>query len=467
VAALPQAPSGAVPERPEYLPEVPTRPTPTPGASGVIGTPSELAKLTLKNPKEKLPPAPPSTEDLPPIRVALSHPGTPPSVPGAAGSAIDNLPQPIPARAHLLVAMLPDPVAPATRPEAASATSPATTSGSNGSPAALPALIVPRQPVAEKAVTEPPLASVPPGAIVLQKPDAPPGPVPPILDPSSVVINRQNVLAPDSPRPLPLNARPLETAEPPGRIVPFALPKGLQPVSTGQPGAAAGSMRNLYNLAQESYNSIDSYIVRFRRRELVGARMGPEEIMLLKFRKQPWSVYFKWLGNEGKGREVVYVKGRYGNLIHTKTAAGDVPFMPGGKRMSVAPDSMLVRSKSRHPITEAGIGTVIAQLGGLVELAEHADPRLGGAKYLGLVRRKEFADPVEAVLHVIPAGMEQGLPRGGRRFYYFDTKMRFPVLIITLDENQQEVEYYCYDRFLFPGRLSDDDFNPDILWRPR
>ena len=28
-----------------------------------------------------------------------------------------------------------------------------------------------------------------------------------------------------------------------------------------------------------------------------------------------------------------------------------------------------------------------------------------------------------------------------------------------------EVEYYCYDTFLFPARLRDDDFDPDRLWR--
>jgi hypothetical protein len=39
-----------------------------------------------------------------------------------------------------------------------------------------------------------------------------------------------------------------------------------------------------------------------------------------------------------------------------------------------------------------------------------------------------------------------------------------PALIITLDENGKEVEYYRYDRYLLNPHLDDDDFNPDKVW---
>ena len=48
-----------------------------------------------------------------------------------------------------------------------------------------------------------------------------------------------------------------------------------------------------------------------------------------------------------------------------------------------------------------------------------------------------------------------------------DPATRFPALVITQDETGREVEYYCFDRFQFPVRLDDDDFNPDKLWPPR
>jgi hypothetical protein len=204
-----------------------------------------------------------------------------------------------------------------------------------------------------------------------------------------------------------------------------------------------------------------------RRREQINGKNNPEEILCVKFRKQPWSIYMKWLGKEATGREVIYVKGQYDDKLHTLLAAGDMPLAPAGKRIALSPDSLLVRSSSRHSIREAGVGMLIESFGKLVEAAEKGDKHLGTLKYLGPVRRPEFPAPCEAVEQEIPTGSETLLPRGGHRLWLFDTATKFPVLIITQDETGREVEYYCYDRFQFPVRLDNDDFNPDKLWNQK
>ena len=118
-------------------------------------------------------------------------------------------------------------------------------------------------------------------------------------------------------------------------------------------------LHRLHKLAAEQYAKMDSYIARLRRREQVGSKQNPEEVLCFKFRKDPWSISLKWLSAEGKGREVVYVKGKYENKLHTLLAAGDMPLTPAGKRISLPVDSMLVKSASRHEITDAGIGALI------------------------------------------------------------------------------------------------------------
>ncbi len=278
-------------------------------------------------------------------------------------------------------------------------------------------------------------------------------------EPEEYPLARRNVVALSPKR---YAKRPKTTK--PKRLVPRPLPvNGLKPVNHVPPGKPAGNLKTLHQLAAEGYSSIDGYIVKFRRREVVGGRKQPEELMLFKFRKKPWSTYFKWLGGAGKGRECVYVKNKHGNKIYTKTAAGDIPFVPAGQVIALSPDSPLVRSKSRHAITEAGIGVLIDKFGTLVGLMEQRDLRRGSLRYLGLVRRPEFKKPVEAVLQIIPPKAEKALPKGGRRFWYFDTRLRFPVLIITQDANQREVEYYCYGPFRF-GFFSDEEFDPKALW---
>src|SRR5439155_7354879 len=74
--------------------------------------------------------------------------------------------------------------------------------------------------------------------------------------------------------------------------------------SDGSPTDNAGQIRRLHRAACERYAAIDSYIARLRRREQVDGKDKPEETLLFKFRKQPFSVYFKWIGPEGTGREV-------------------------------------------------------------------------------------------------------------------------------------------------------------------
>jgi hypothetical protein len=234
-----------------------------------------------------------------------------------------------------------------------------------------------------------------------------------------------------------------------------------------RPDGPAGSIAALYRLAAERYAGMDSYIVRLTRREQVAGKNHPEEIILLKARRVPWSIYLKWVGGEGKGREVVYVHGHFGDKVHLRTTAGDLPLSPaGGGRLSVPLDNPLAQAHSRHPITEAGFGRLIEHFGLLADAVERGDLRVGSVKYLGILKRFEFEQPVEAVLHAIPPGTEPALPRGGQRWWFFDAAQHLPILVVTHDDRNQEVEYYCYDHLLLPAsRLPDDEFNPDVLWK--
>jgi hypothetical protein len=246
---------------------------------------------------------------------------------------------------------------------------------------------------------------------------------------------------------------------------PPATTAGTVAPTPPQADANLDALRSLYRLAAERHATLDGYVARLRRREQVNAKDGPEEELLFKWRKQPWSVYFKWLGNVGQGREVLYVQGQHDNLIHTLLAAGDMPLVPAGKQMALALDNIFVRAASRHPITEAGIGNLIDRFGTALAGMERGDTRCGSMRYLGRVQRPENAAPMDAVEHVLPPGTETALPKGGRRWVFFDPQTHLPVLMITHDETGHEVEYYCYDQVQFPVRLTDADFDPAVLWK--
>lgn len=294
-------------------------------------------------------------------------------------------------------------------------------------------------------------ASAPPTAVLAKAQDIPlvPIPPPPIGQPG------------ETPKPPPVEATPT-SAPKPMNDVPPAPPSAV--IDNPSPSAPAVTARQLYQTARERFQHVDSYIVRLIRREMVKGEMNPEEVILFKFRNEPWGVYLKWLGKEGQGREVVYVKGRYESKIHSLLAAGDIPFMPAGKRMALAPDSFLVKSATRHPITQAGIGSGIEKIGEFLTAVERGDRRAGTAAIVGPVQRPEFDKPAYGIEHVLTAGYDPSMPGGGKRTYFFDPANGLPTLITAKDERGQEVEYYRYDR-LQPGvKLDDSDFDPDVLW---
>jgi hypothetical protein len=218
----------------------------------------------------------------------------------------------------------------------------------------------------------------------------------------------------------------------------------------------------LYQRALQRYATMDTYIYRLKRREVVAGRKQPEELIRVSVRNEPYSVHLKWLGAEGKGREAIYVKGKFKNEMQVLLAPGD-PFAIL-MRTSISPDDPMVRAKSRYSITETGFGSLIARFGQLAAAVEKEDTRGGTATYLGRVPRPEFAAEVEAVHQVLPEGSDPLLPKGGQRWWYFDAETGLPVLLITHDPSG-EVEYYCHDHIISPGSLDDHDFNPDWLRR--
>ncbi len=242
------------------------------------------------------------------------------------------------------------------------------------------------------------------------------------------------------------------------------LPPPLPGQTTGleRDESNRSALKRLARRAAEQEKSLGNYMCRIRRREQVSGKDQPEEIILLKYCRAPLSIHCKWLGDEAKGREIIYVKGQNDGRVCVLTGKGDM--LGFGKRMAFPLESTLMRSKSRHPLTEAGIGTAAVRFASLVDSVEQGQASAGSIRYLGWQSRPEFPKPVEVVEQTIPSNVESLLPKGGIRYLFFDDATGLPELIVTFDDAKRQVEYYHFDRLLSPANLDDSDFNPDILW---
>ena len=109
---------------------------------------------------------------------------------------------------------------------------------------------------------------------------------------------------------------------------------------------------------RSKYASVNDYCCTFYKRERIDGRMTPLFVMSMKARSTPRSIYFKF-ESPYKGREAIYVEGRNEGKILAHDV-GLTRFLTG--TLELEPTSARAMENNRHPITEAGIDTLIDTL---------------------------------------------------------------------------------------------------------
>jgi hypothetical protein len=133
------------------------------------------------------------------------------------------------------------------------------------------------------------------------------------------------------------------------------------PQTVAAPAAAAAAPMDepvrLIHEAQQAYQKVRDYTCLLVKRERVNGYLPPENVMEMKVRAQPFSVYLRWLQPASEaGQEVCYVAGRYdGKMrVHPKGVLGSFAGF-----ISLDINDPRVRQTSKRSITEAGIGNTI------------------------------------------------------------------------------------------------------------
>lgn len=101
----------------------------------------------------------------------------------------------------------------------------------------------------------------------------------------------------------------------------------------------------MIKMAQETVRTLNDFTCIFSKAEYKGKQL-PKEVVDMKWRKQPRSVYMKWIGDEKKGQQALWVKGKNNDKLRAKP--------PHLLAVSLATDSWLAMKDSRHTVTEAG-----------------------------------------------------------------------------------------------------------------
>ena len=268
--------------------------------------------------------------------------------------------------------------------------------------------------------------------------------------------------------------------EPEPKILPPVVPgKVDDKPSTKQPTESKPApkddletVRNLINKATKKYAVLDDFESKLVKRETVNGKKQPTEEIRFLFRKDPFSVRLTVTGEHGRGREVLYVKGQNNGKLVIVTGEGDNRLLGVGKKLELDPDNPLATSRTRGRIEDSGLGRPIRVLTKFLDEAEKCIRPADSIRSLGELNRPEFTHPVEGVEVTLQSSDDPLLPKGGKRQYYFDadpksSSYRLPVLVITYEPNEAEVEYYCFRDFKVNQKLTNADFSSDKLGRKR
>jgi hypothetical protein len=206
----------------------------------------------------------------------------------------------------------------------------------------------------------------------------------------------------------------------------------------------------LLDTADRFYTKVYDYTSVMVSRERVKDVLLPPERVLVKFQRM-FKVYMRWMEGPSKGREGLYVSGDHDGKF--------LVYEPNGfQRLFTAalePTDARVMDKSRHPVTDVGIGRLLEIVGenarraarnGVLRVIDHGTGEVVGRR----------ARQVEAIL-----------PQDARAGYYgfrvrlsFDEAHGLPIRVVVYDWSDQLVEDYTYTELRLNPGLTAVDFDP-------
>jgi hypothetical protein len=106
---------------------------------------------------------------------------------------------------------------------------------------------------------------------------------------------------------------------------------------------------------QDRYRLIHDYTCKFVKRERIDGRLTAPHVMDMKARTNPKSLYFKF-HQPNQGREAIYIQGRHdGRIVAHDVGLGKL----FAGTMYLDPRGSMAMEENRHPVTEAGLGSLI------------------------------------------------------------------------------------------------------------
>jgi len=202
--------------------------------------------------------------------------------------------------------------------------------------------------------------------------------------------------------------------------------------------------------AESAYERVANYTAIFHKQQRVAGELLPAETIFLKCRKQPFSLYMKWIKAPYKDSELLYAKGWNGDQARVHRG-GILRFITH----NLDPRHPGLMADNLRPVTSVGIGflleTVATDMRKALKAGELTFSERNAATLYGRKTR---------VLEVV-FPREKAKDYEGRRYVINqDAESKILVRIRVYDADDLLMESYGYENLDLSAPLGDADFDP-------
>ncbi|NLX58710.1 MAG: DUF1571 domain-containing protein [Phycisphaerae bacterium] len=210
-------------------------------------------------------------------------------------------------------------------------------------------------------------------------------------------------------------------------------------------------LKFLQLLQMKCHETVIDFTATFHKQERIDGKLRDEEAANMKWRRDPFSVYMKFVMGD-KGKEAVYVEGQNSGKMRAH-AGGLLSWI----KLWVEPDSSRAMKDNLRPITKAGMTNMLsAALAVYEEAARNGDLKV------------EFLGTMTAAGRTC-YGIKRTLPKkdiypGKELVLFIDCEKLVPVGADSYDWDGQIMSKYRYADLKLNTGLTDKDFdwkNPD------
>jgi hypothetical protein len=193
----------------------------------------------------------------------------------------------------------------------------------------------------------------------------------------------------------------------------------------------------------------------FLKQERLAGKVGPEQEMSVKFRRQPYNVALAWTKNLPAGDRVLYCEGKWNNQMLVRPSNPLARALTGGM-VQRPPDGEEALQSTLRPVNQFGFERGIKSLievyhqakkaGDLHEDVDKQDQDVLGRKTIMLVRT--LPDGKDYPAHVTKI--------------YIDQETFLPIMIEGFGwQNDEFLCRYLYKDLDFSAKFTDEDFLPE------